>query len=167
MLIQILKLEKDLSPFQWFLTIWWGRRGGLNFLRIWWALMGFSTQEMIYIKGQQSFSLKGCILNIFGFAWYMWSLLNVLFFKHNHIGTSLVVQRLRICLAVQMWVLSLVGELRSHLGATKPTHCREPVCCNWRVHASQRKIPHGTKKIPHATTETPHSQINIFLKQSF
>ena len=40
------------------------------------------------------------------------------------LGTSLVVQWLRIHLPVQVaWVQSLVRELRSHMhGATKPTH---------------------------------------------
>ena len=40
---------------------------------------------------------------------------NLLPFKRCDLGTPLVVQWLRICLPVQeMWVSSLVGELRAH-----------------------------------------------------
>ena len=61
---------------------------------------------------------------------------------HMEAGTSLVVQWLRIHLAMHgTWVQSLVGELRSHMPQT------EPVSHNSRVRAPQRKTPSATTKI--------------------
>ena len=76
-------------------------------------------------------------------AW--WGLKRVL------VGISLVVQWLRICLAMQgTWVWSLVGELKSQV----PAHH------NYWVLAPQRKILHEATKIPSVPTKTQGSQIN-------
>ena len=47
----------------------------------------------------------------------------------NFLGTSLVIQWLRLCLPMQrLWVQSLVGELRSHMPqAKKPKHKTEAI----------------------------------------
>ena len=71
----------------------------------------------------------------------------------NH--ASLVVQWLRICLAMQgTQVLSLVLEDLTCLGATKPVchSCRartlEPVLCNKRSHCNKRAAHHTQRADP-------------------
>ena len=90
-------------------------------------------------------------------------------FNRNGVGTSLVVQWLRICLAMQrIWVWSLVGELGSHM----PQSATQPMCHNYgayelqspcttaRDSAGQWKILPDTMKILHAPTKPWCSQIN-------
>ena len=86
--------------------------------------------------------------------------------------TSLVVQWLRICLAVQgTWVQSLVLEDPTHPGATKPV-CRyywgwralEHVLCNKRSHHDEKPPFTTTRKSPRAERKT---QYNLKKKKSF
>ena len=79
--------------------------------------------------------------------------------------TSLVVQWLRICLAVQgTWVQSLVLEDPTHPGATKPV-CRyywgwralEHVLCNKRSHHDEKPPFTTTRKSPRAERKTQYN----------
>ena len=62
--------------------------------------------------------------------------------KYRKLGTSLVIQGLRICLAMQgTWVPSLVREPSSHLLQSYWAHATQLVCAPWW------KMPHDTAKI--------------------
>ena len=65
-------------------------------------------------------------------------------------ATSLVIQWLRICLAMhRTWVRSLAGELRFHtLQLSLPATITEPVCYKQRVCAPQGGIPHAATNNP-------------------
>ena len=85
-------------------------------------------------------------------------------FKTHTSGTSLVVQWLRICLAMQgTWVQSPVRKLRSHVQQSNKASMPQllkPTWRNQRVQASQQKILHDPMK-------TRYSQIHkYFFKPS-
>ena len=87
------------------------------------------------------------------------------FLSLKYTGISLVVQWLRIRLAMQrLQVQSLVGELRSHMLGSDYAYtlqllgphitARESMCL------LQGKLPGDITKIPCAATKTPNSQIH-------
>ena len=78
--------------------------------------------------------------------------------REDREGTSLVVQWLRTCLAMQgMRVWSLVGELRSH----RPSCVAQlGLCSTIRDCAPQQKILRVIRKIQHTTSKNWHGQIN-------
>ena len=79
-------------------------------------------------------------------------------------GTSLVVQWLRICLAMQgTWVRSLVQEDPTNWGATKPV-CLESLLHNKRSHPSE-KPRLITRESLCAATKTQHSR-NVKINNS-
>ena len=74
--------------------------------------------------------------------------------KKNEVRTSLVVQWLRISLAMQrMWVQSLVRELKSHMPQS------------YWAYGPQQKTPRDVMKIPTAATKTWHNQINKYFSK--
>ena len=82
-----------------------------------------------------------------------WSLLECegcFLIKNSLVGTSLVVQWLRICLTIQgIWVQSLVWKDRTCHGATKPmhhnyrAHALESMLCSKRSHHSKKPVRHN------------------------
>ena len=75
------------------------------------------------------------------------------------IGTSLLVQWLRICRPMQRTqVQPLLGELRSHMPQNHRAHTTGPASHNY-CPCLQQKIPHDTTNVPHTATKTQRSQI--------
>ena len=83
-------------------------------------------------------------------------------YKKYILGTSLVVQWLRICVAMQgRQILFLVRELRSHMPREQlnpSATITEPTGSG--AHAPQPKTPHDSAMISCAVTKTQHSQLN-------
>ena len=72
------------------------------------------------------------------------------------LGTSLVVQWLRICLLMQeTWIWSLIEELRLRMPRGDKAHAPQLLSLCSRAHA--------TVKIPHAAAKTQHSQRNEYI----
>ena len=104
------------------------------------------------------FSVKGQIINIFGFVNHMVPVTSTQFcrrIKKSAIGTSLVAQWLRIRLPMQgSQVRSLVREDPMCRGATKPVHhnywaCTlKPTSHNYRAHVPQLLEPTRLEPVP-------------------
>ena len=91
-------------------------------------------------------------------------MLHGFFPKNNYLGTSLVVQWLRICLATQgKWIWSLVGELRSHM-----PRGNDPKYCNERAHLPHLLSPCTTIRESMCLNERshPHDSTKIWRKQT-